>query len=259
MSDLHSIRQGRGKPLLLIHGLGGSWRTWTPVLQQLTAEREVIAIDLPGHGASRGRRDSGTFVGLANSVETFVEEAGLGDADIAGTSLGARLALDLARRGIGKRVVALDPGGFWHGWERRFFKVTISASVRLLRGLGPKLPALSRNRASRTALLAQLSARPWALDPELVAAELEGFATTPTLDALVRDLATGPMQRGPAAPGVGPVVIGWGRHDRLCLPGQAKRAKAVFPSARLHWFAHSGHFPLWDEPEATVQLILARD
>jgi pimeloyl-ACP methyl ester carboxylesterase len=36
---------------------------------------------------------------------------------------------------------------------------------------------------------------------------------------------------------------------------QATRAVARFPSARLHWFEHSGHFPLWDEPVETVKLI----
>ena len=48
--EMHHIRRGAGKPLLLIHGLGGSWRSWQTILDPLAAEREVIAIDLPGHG-----------------------------------------------------------------------------------------------------------------------------------------------------------------------------------------------------------------
>jgi len=74
---------------------------------------------------------------------------------------------------------------------------------------------------------------------------------------LACDLAKGPAQRGPAAAGSGRIVIGWGRHDRLCLARQAKRAVAQFPSARLHWFEHSGHFPMWDEPRETIDLILS--
>ncbi|PSJ20383.1 alpha/beta hydrolase, partial [Halomonas sp. ND22Bw] len=35
------------------------------------------------------------------------------------------------------------------------------------------------------------------------------------------------------------------------------RAQAAFPSARLHWFAESGHFPMWDQPDETVAVILA--
>ena len=85
--------------------------------------------------------------------------------------------------------------------------------------------------------------------------ELAGIAATPTFDPLLRDLAFGPLQEGPAAPGSGLVTIGWGRHDRLLLPVQAERACAAFPGARLHWFDHSGHFPMWDEPAETVRLV----
>lgn len=49
---LHSTRQGSGKPLLLVHGLGSSIGNWDPVVPALAAEREVIAVDLPGCGES---------------------------------------------------------------------------------------------------------------------------------------------------------------------------------------------------------------
>lgn len=251
------IRRGAGKPLLLVHGLGGHWQSWTPILDRLAASREVIAFDLPGHGASPAEADSGTFDGLIGSVERLVARKGLGGIDMVGSSMGARIVLELARRGGTGAVVALDPGGFWQGWERGFFKATIGASIKLLRATRRALPALSANAATRTALLAQLAARPWALDGKEVAAELDCYAGTPTFDALVRDLSGGPMQRGPAAPDSGPVTIAWGRHDRLCLPRQADRAMAAFPGAKLHWFERSGHFPHWEEPEATTRLILA--
>lgn len=249
-------RHGRGRPLLLVHGLGGSRKSWDPIAGPLAERREVIAIDLPGHGVTPSEADSGTFSGLADSVERFISDNKLGRIDLVGSSMGARIVLELARRGGVGNVVALDPGGFWKGWERTFFKTTISASVRLLRLLRPALPALSRNAAARTALLAQLSARPWALDPQAVATELKSFVATPTFDALVRDLAAGPAQIGPAAQSSGNIVIGWGRSDRLCLPRQASRAMVAFPSAKLHWFDRCGHFPMWDQPQETVRLIL---
>ena len=254
--SLHTIRRGAGKPLVLVHGLGGSWQSWGPVLEALAAKREVIALDLPGHGQSAARADSGTFAGLADSVEAYLAAHGLAGADLVGSSLGARLVLELARRGGTGAVVALDPGGFWRGWERTFFKTTIGASVRLLRALRPRLPALTRSAVGRTLLLTQLSARPWALEPGQVATELQSYAATPTFDALVRDLSAGPEQRGPAGPGAGPIAIGWGRSDRLCLPRQADRAMAAFPNATLHWFDGSGHFPAWDRPAETARFIL---
>jgi pimeloyl-ACP methyl ester carboxylesterase len=253
---MHQITRGVGKPLLLIHGLGSSHRAWQLILDDLAAERSVIAIDLPGHGATPAERDSGTFDGLVGSVERYLAANDLTGIDVVGSSMGARIVLELARRGKVGNVVALDPGGFWRGWERSFFRTTIGLSARLLRVLRPRLPAISRSAAARTALLAQLSAKPAALPPELVCAELTGITDTPTFDALVRDLATGPEQKGPAADPSRRIAIGWGRHDRLCLPRQAARALAAFPSATLHWFDHSGHFPMWDMPRATTALIL---
>jgi pimeloyl-ACP methyl ester carboxylesterase len=230
---INAIRRGNGRKLLLIHGLGGSRRSWDPIVDALSADREVIVIDLPGHGASPPKSDSGTFAGLVDSVQSFIHGSDLAGVDLVGSSMGARLVLELARRGHSGDIVALDPGGFWRGWERSYL-------------------------GSRTALLAQFSARPWALDPNVVATELMSYAATPTFDALVNDLAHGPEQEGLAATPKNRITVGWGRQDRLCLTVQAARAKVAFPAAELHWFDQCGHFPMWDQPAETIKLILAK-
>lgn len=240
----------------MIHGLGGSVRSWDAIAAPLARHREVILFDLPGHGAAPAEHDSGTFAGLMRSVTEMIAVNGLQGVDVVGSSMGARIALELARLGQAGNVVALDPGGFWQGWERTFFKTTLTASIALLRGVRPMLSGLARNPATRTALLAQLSPRPWRIDADMVAQELKSFVATPTFGALVDDLAQGPAQQGPAAKGSGRIVIGWGRQDRLCLPRQAKRAMTRFPGAELVWFDHCGHFPMWDRPRETVDLIL---
>ena len=253
---MNEIQRGTGRKLLLIHGLGGSWRSWSTILDALSRNRTVIAVDLPGHGETPTEHDSGTFDGLVGSVQRYIVDNGLTGVDVVGSSMGARIVLELARRGVVGNVVALDPGGFWRGWERGFFRTTIGLSARLLRVLRSRLPAISRSAAARTALLAQLSAKPAALSPELVCTELTSITDTPTFDALVADLAGGPEQKGPAADPTRRLLIGWGRRDHLCLPRQAARASAAFPSATLHWFEHSGHFPMWDMPREATSIIL---
>lgn len=113
---------------------------------------------------------------------------------------------------------------------------------------------LTRHAAGRAALLAQISARPAQVPPEMALRELRSFAATPTFDALTRDLADGPVQEGTAKTR-GPVTIVWGRKDRLLLPRQADRAVAAFPQARLHWIADAGHYIPWDAPGDTLRLI----
>ncbi|MBA3576387.1 MAG: alpha/beta hydrolase [Sphingomonas sp.] len=252
-----STRTGSGPPLLLVHGLGNTPRAWDTILPGLARRREVILVTLPGHGGTPAEPDSGTFAGVMRSLVDFVAGEGLADVDMVGSSMGARMVLEMARRGHSGATVALDPGGFWRGWETTMFRTSLTASLRLLRGLGRALKPVARTSAGRSLLLAQLSAHPWRLDGDLVAHELAAIAATPTAKSLVDDLASGPPQLGPSAPGSGKVTIGWGRHDRLCVAAQADRAKAAFPGAAFHWFDHSGHYPMWDCPEETTRLILS--
>ncbi len=113
------------------------------------------------------------------------------------------------------------------------------------------------NAVGRTVLLAQLSARPWALSPETVLPDLRGLADAPGTGAAMDALTKGPKQEGaPAGTVPGRVTIGWGRRDLVTVPRQARRAIKAFADAQLHWFSRCGHFPHWDAPQETIQLIL---
>ena len=253
--SLHFERLGTGRPLLMVHGLGANLRTWDPLLAALRGSRELILVDLPGHGRSAPLAGRQTVEAYGDALASFVQSQGLATADLVGGSVGGRLVLELARRGIGRHCVALDPGGFWHGWETRWFHWTLAASIRLVRLLRPFHRGLSRNAVTRSLLLAQLSARPWLLPPQLAVSELQSLAATPVFDATLRELARGPLQQGSVLT-PGRVTIGWGRNDHLLLPRQAARGQAAFPSARLHWFERCGHFPHWDQPAETARVIL---
>ena len=253
---IEASTQGSGSKLLLVHGLGGSGGSWSPIIPLLAGQRQILTIDLPGHGHTAARADSGTFAGLANDLQEFIEQNGLTSVDVAGFSLGGRLVLELARRGCVGHVVALSPGGFWHGWERTYFKWTLTASQKLLHALKGQLKTLSESSIARTALLAQLSARPWALDKSMVEKELVSFAVTPTVVPLIKDLASGPAQAGPASSQAGRVAIAWGDKDRLCPPRQAPRARAAFPQGKFHWIRGSGHYSIWDKPGDVAEIIL---
>jgi pimeloyl-ACP methyl ester carboxylesterase len=255
---MHHVRRGAGPPLLLLHGLGGSWRSWSTVLGPLTAEREVIVPDLPGFGHTPPLAGEVSIATLADAVTAFLDARGLRGVDAVGSSMGARLVLELARRGVVGATVSLDPGGFWQGWEQVFFYDTVASSYHLVRALQPVMPALTGSAVGRAALFAQFSARPWVVPADVALVEMRSFAAGPSFIPLLRSLVHGPAQQGaPAGATPGPITIGWGRHDRVCLPRQAERAMARFPGARLYWFERSGHFPQWDSPDETVRLILA--
>jgi len=257
--SLHHVQLGNGRPLLLIHGLGGSWRSWAPVLSRLAQHREVIVVDLPGHGQTPALAGTTSIPSLADAVTSFLQREGLVGVDAVGSSMGARLVLELARRGgVLGAVVSLNPGGFWQGWERQAFFASIWASIRLVRALQPVMPGIARSAVARTLLLSQFSAHPWRLSATLVLDEMRSYAASPAFDELLYQLAYGETQQGaPAGTVRHPLVIGWGTRDRVCFPRQARRALAAFPDARLHWFNHCGHFPHWDVPGEAARVILA--
>ena len=243
---------------MLVHGLGSDSGSWQPLRDLLSAEREVIAVDLPGHGGTPPL-EVNTIATLADALQAFLVEAGLSDADLVGSSVGARLVLELARRGHGGAVVALDPGGFWDDAGARYIGWTLGASVCAVRGLDRFLPTLTGNPVSRSALLVQLSAKPWRLSHEFALAELRKLAGTAVFTEVLHDLVHGPRQGGmPAGTARSRMVIGWGRRDRVTpRRRQAERARLAFPDADFHLFRHSGHFPLWDVPVEAAELILS--
>lgn len=255
---MNVMRRGAGKPLVLLHGLGGSWQSWSTIIDDLAAERAVIAPDLPGFGATPPLAGDVSIATLADAVTALFADEGLERPDIVGSSMGARLALELARRGVAGATVALDPGGFWRGAERMIFEASIAVSIRLVRLAQPVMPALVGNPVTRTALFAQFSAHPWTIPAQVALTEMRTFAAAPSFDPLLHALVHGPDQQGlPAGAARAPITIGWGRQDRVCFPSQAARAHAAFPDARLHWFERCGHFPQWDAPAETVRVILA--
>lgn len=244
--------------MLLIHGLGSSWHTWQTILQPLAANRAVVAIDLPGFGKSPPLTGDVSLRSLANAVAQFLREHDLVGTDAVGSSMGARLLLELARRGeVVGTVVSLGPGGFWGRWERLAFQASVCMSMRLARSLRFAMPSIAAHEWSRALLLAQFSPLAHRLPAPLVLHEMRSFAAAESFKLMLRDFVRGePLEGSDLGSIAKPVVIGWGRLDRVCFPAQAVRAQQLFPDARLHWFEGCGHYPHWDAPKETARLIL---
>ena len=73
---LNHVRRGSGSPLLLVHGLGAGWRSWTPLIEELAEHREVIAVDLPGFGETPPLTGKVSIATLTDSVADFIREQG---------------------------------------------------------------------------------------------------------------------------------------------------------------------------------------
>lgn len=87
---------GAGEPLLLLHGGLGSFEMFGPVLPLLTAGRQVIGIDLHGHGRTTlGDREI-SIIDMGDDLAVLLEKLGYEQVDALGYSLGAGVAFRLA-------------------------------------------------------------------------------------------------------------------------------------------------------------------
>ncbi|MFF3462781.1 alpha/beta fold hydrolase [Streptomyces sp. NPDC002619] len=249
-------RVGEGEPLVLLHGIGHHRQAWDPVVDILAAEREVIAVDLPGFGASPALPDGMAYdLPTTNTVLGALFEAlELDRPHVAGNSLGGLLALELGRERRARSVTALSPAGFWSEAERRYaFGVLIAMRQISQRLPVPLVERLARTAAGRTALTSTIYARPARRSPEAVVAETLALARATGFDATLRSGAS--VRFTDDLPGI-PVTVGWGTRDMLLVRRQGVRAKQIIPKARLVRLPGCGHCPMNDDPALVARVIL---
>ena len=249
------MRRGAGEPLVLVHGLGSRWEVWSAVLDRLAAERDVIAVDLPGFG-NTPPLPAGTpsnVQTLTAALVAFLAAEGIERPHVVGNSMGGWIALELGKRGLVASATAISPAGFWTDREAGFVRASLGGAVKAVRALMPVMPALVATGAGRTALMAQLIGRPWKLTADEALGAMRGLADSPAFDETLQTLTA---DRYIQAPIDVPVTIAWGTRDHLLIPRQGPRAQRMTPGSRLVPLPGVGHAPCWDDPELVSRTIL---
>lgn len=91
---LHYAEQGdpRGEPLILLHGLGDSWYSFSGILPKLPTSLRVFAIDQRGHGDSDRPASGYTLADLSDDAVAFMDAMGIPRATVIGHSMGSFVA-----------------------------------------------------------------------------------------------------------------------------------------------------------------------
>jgi pimeloyl-ACP methyl ester carboxylesterase len=253
ISPLSVARSGSGEPLLLLHGMGSSHRDFAAVLPRLCARFDVLNVDLPGIGRSPHLEGRPTVPAVTDAVERTLDAEGVGRVHVLGNSLGARIALELARRGRAKSVVAIAPSGLNVPPERIYQGLGMGMARIVMRTLDPLIPYLSRSSVGRAAILALLKARPWDTSAEEAIGAREGFSASrdfwrTLLWALLLDVPRG-MDRIDC-----PVTLVQGVADWIAS-GQTVRYLPLIPGSRFSPLLMAGHAPQSDRPATIARLV----
>jgi pimeloyl-ACP methyl ester carboxylesterase len=240
-------RRGSGEPLVLIHPLGGDRHVWSPVMDLLAAERDVVALDLPGFGASAPLSNGSVPhpAALAERVAALARELGIGRPHVAGNSLGGWVALELALAGEARSVTAVAAAGLWS----RPLAPSRAPAHRLARAAAPVLPALLATRAGRRLALATTVAHPDRVpraDALRLARAYGGAPGFLDVNAAMRAGRFDGLDRIEV-----PVTLAWGDRDRV-----VRRPREVPPNVRSVTLAGCGHVPMWDDPGQVASVLL---
>jgi pimeloyl-ACP methyl ester carboxylesterase len=240
-------RVGDGPPLLLVHGLGATRAIWRPQLAALAPHRDVIAVDMPGFGASPELDRTPTPWALGAALAELCAELGVERPHVAGNSLGGWVALEMAKAGDAASLCLISPAGLWrrplgprrrdaHRWARRLRPAVMAmASVATLREAMLRTSVGLPERAPVAAGKAMIAAWIDAPGYEAANAEMRRYVCEDLDQVTV------------------PTTIVWGELDRLVAPPRPERRP---PGARLLQIERVGHTPNWDDPELVARLLL---
>jgi pimeloyl-ACP methyl ester carboxylesterase len=212
---------GAGEPLVLVHGLAGSWRWWAPVVETLATRRTVHLVDLP-----RPRR-ARHIHGLSTWLGSWLDALGLERADVAGHSLGGLFAAELAARQPQRvrRLVLVAPTG-------------ISCKRALPRRALALLDSLYHIRAWSSTVVHD------ALD----------VGALPLLAGIVFE--SGCDVRAELGAVEAPTLLAWGERDRLVPFRLAEDWQRLLPGAQVVRLS-CRHVPMLEAPRELAACMLA--
>jgi pimeloyl-ACP methyl ester carboxylesterase len=244
------LGQGDGPPIVLLHKFGGWLSDWRFVAPRLAARRRVIAFDLPGHGGSRWLGPPPYVQTLAETATLLVgalDEMGVAQVDLVGTSLGGCLSAPLA--------------AFFPERVRRLAIVSAALGVQHTRA------EIAENIDRKEKPMFDAAGNPLPTDPALLT-QMFGIRDPAQINeegTLSRKAAGHWLQ--PSERGVGlvdiqalmrrieaPTLLLYGDRDPTYVRW-AKDAHAALKHGAIQYVPNSGAFVLQENPAATADIL----
>jgi pimeloyl-ACP methyl ester carboxylesterase len=263
---------GRGKPIVFIHGLGGSRLNWLAVAPGLAEDHRVYALDLIGHGLTPRAGRKATLANHRRLIDRFIEKVAGEPAVLVGNSTGGHLSIlegALAPEKVAG-LILVDPAVPIPVRETRPSPATLALAPLLVRGLGEALLMADARRTTSEEMvyrtLRSVSPDYSRIPEEVIQAHLDGHrARHGSPDAHIALLQTGRsllisnLRRSSFYAKAGrvraPVLIVHGEKDRLVPLSAVRKLVDLRPDWEVHVFPGLGHVPMMEDPSGFLEVV----
>jgi magnesium chelatase accessory protein len=248
---------GEGPLVLLLHGTGAATHSWRGLMPLLAQRNRVLAVDLPGHGFTRGKPQGGlTLPGMAKALAELLTAIDTHPALLVGHSAGAAVALRMVRGGVPAcQVVGLNPALMpFPGVLAPVFQTLARALVlnplvprifaRTTRGAGDTERFLARSTGSKIDAEGLRCYGKLLGNAHHCRGALEMMANW-DLARLQRDL--------PAV--IAPVLLIHGDRDSAVPTSAVEQARKLLPHAQLTILPGLGHLAHEERPDLVAEAI----
>jgi len=240
---LATVDQGRGVPLVLVHGFPLDHTMWSGQIDALAEDCRVIAPDLRGFGASDVTEGTVTMAQFADDLAGLLDALEIGEPVVlCGLSMGGYVAFEFWRR-HGSRLKALvlcdtraasDSPDAAAGRLKTAETVMAEGPSSLVEAMLPKLFA-ETTRKRHPELIDSVRKVMLSTDPRAVAAAARGMVERADATAMLAKIAC-------------PTLVVVGRHDVISPPDEMRAIQAAIPEARLVEIDGAGHMSPLENP-----------
>jgi pimeloyl-ACP methyl ester carboxylesterase len=263
MPELSSAlyRAGHGEPLVLIHGFTATWRCWLPLMGLLVPRFEVIAPTLHGHDGGPVPPDgpAHSLSQATDHLEAILDDLGVGTAHLAGNSMGGALALELAKRGRARSVVALSPGGGWSEGDSKEVERIIrlfKRNQRAARQTERHSEKLLARPGFRKLAMRDVMARGHLVPADEAVRLVRSSIRCGVVDAVFATMRDGSARVLDLDQVTVPALIAWGEKDRILpMERHADRFREEIPGVQFRVLRDLGHTPMWDDATRIADTI----
>ena len=244
--SLEVAEQGRGEPVLFLHGITDSWRSFEPILPLLPEGVRALVPSQRGHGASERPEGGYGMAQLAEDAVGLLDALEVDRAVVVGHSMGSLVAQTMALDHPSRvtRMVLVDSATTFETPDLRVF-------VQALAELRDPVPR-------QVALEFQVSTIHRPIPEELLETFVGESLKVPAhvwqqaMAGVLAFRSEGFLSRLRV-----PTLILWGDHDGIVSRSEQERLRKGIQGSTLRVFEDTGHAPHWEQPQRFVDALVS--